>query len=57
MKTVYAVFRLDRTIIVYGERVPLPEGQYLVPVFDNYTDAKELAGDRFDVIEMSINEK
>lgn len=48
--------RLDRSILVYGEGIPLPEGQYLIPCFDDLEKAKEAAGDRFEIAELEIPE-
>lgn len=56
MKTIYSVMRLDRTIMVYGEKIPLPKGQYLIPCFDDYNEAKEAAGERFEIVEMEVPE-
>ena len=64
MKTIYAVMRLDRSIMVYGQniplpdgqKIPLPDGQYLIPCFDDYEQAKDAAGDRFEIVDMDIPE-
>ena len=31
-----------------------PKGQYMIPVFDDYDEAKKYAGKRFEVVELSI---
>ena len=51
MKIKYAVFRLDSKMVVEGMDATLPKGQYIIPVFDKYEDAKEAAGDRFEIVE------
>jgi len=56
MKTIYVVMRADKSIIVNGVTTRLPEGNFLMPCFDTYDKAKEAAGDRFEIIEMSTNE-
>jgi len=56
MKTIYSVMRLDRSIMVYGQNIPLPDGQCLIPCFDDYEQAKDAAGDRFEIVEMEIAE-
>ena len=56
IKTIYAVMRLDRSIMVYGQKMPIPDGQYLIPCFDDYEQAKDAAGDRFEIVEMAIPE-
>lgn len=56
MKIKYAVFRLVSKMVVQGMDTPLPKGQYIIPVFDKYEDAKEAAGDRFEIVELSLAE-
>lgn len=55
-KTKYAVFGLFKSLDAMGSKATLKDGQYFIPVFDNYDDAKQHAGDKYDIIEVTINE-
>lgn len=56
-KKVYAVFGLFNAVDVMGMKSEFPKGQYMIPVFDDYDKAKEYAGSRFEVVELSIPNK
>ena len=56
MKIKYAVFRLVSKMVVQGIDASLPKGQYVMPVFDDYEEAKKAAGDRFEIVELSVPE-
>lgn len=56
MKIKYAVFRLVSRMVVQGMDATLPKGQYIIPVFDKYEEAKKAAGDRFEIVELSVPE-
>ena len=53
-KKVYAVFGLFNAVDVMGIKSNFPKGQYMIPVFDDYDEAKKCAGERFEVVELSI---
>lgn len=55
-RRVYAVFGIFPSINVDGVDCKLPVGQYIIPTFDKYDDAKEYAGDMFDVVELEVPE-
>ena len=54
---VYAVFGLFNAVDVMGVKSEFPIGQYIIPVFKDYEKAKEYAGKRFEVVELSIPNK
>ena len=56
-KRVYAVFGLFNSVNVMGIKSEFPKGQYMIPVFDDYNEAKKYAGERFDVVELAIPSK
>ena len=56
-KRVYAVFGLFNSVDVMGIKSEFPKGQYIIPVFDDYDEAKKYADERFDVVELSIPNK
>lgn len=56
-RKVYAVFGLFKSLSVGGIESNLPKGQYIIPVFDDYDEAKEYAGEIFEVVELSIPNK
>ncbi len=51
MKKYYAVLCITKSATVNNEIVKLDEGNYIIPVFDDYGKAKEYAGEAFQVIE------
>ena len=53
-KKVYAVFGLFNSVDVMNIKSEFPKGQYMIPVFDDYDEAKKYAGNRFEVVELSI---
>lgn len=55
-RKVYAVFGIFPSINVDGVDCKLPFGQYIIPTFDKYDDAKEYAGDIFNVVELEVPE-
>ena len=57
MKKVYAVFGLFSAVDVMGMKSEFQKGQYIIPVFDDYEEAKKYAGERFEVVELSIPNK
>ena len=56
-KKVYAVFGLFNAVDVMGIKSEFPKGQYMIPVFDDYDEAKKYAGSRIEVVELSIPNK
>ena len=56
-KKAYAVFGLFNALNVMGIKSNLPKGQYIIPVFDDYDEAKKYAGEKFEVVELSIPNK
>ena len=56
-RKVYAVFGLFNALDVMGIKSNLPKGQYIIPVFDDYDEAKEYAGEGFEVVELLIPNK
>ena len=56
-KKVYAVFGLFKAVDVNGIKSEFQKGQYIIPVFDDYDEAKKYAGSRFEVVELSIPDK
>ena len=56
-KKVYAVFGIFSSVDVCGLNGKLPKGQYVIPVFEDYDEAKKYAGSRFEVVELSIPNK
>ena len=56
-RKVYAVFGLFKSLSADGIKSNLPKGQYFIPVFDDYDEAKEYAGEIFEVVELSIPNK
>ena len=51
-KKVYAVFGLFNAVDVMDIKSEFPKGQYMIPVFDDYDEAKKYAGERFEVVEL-----
>lgn len=56
-RKVYAVFGLFKSLSAGGIKSNLPKGQYFIPVFDDYDEAKKYAGEIFEVVELSIPNK
>ena len=56
-RKVYVVFGLFNALDFMGIKSNLPKGQYIIPVFDDYDEAKEYAGEKFEVVELSIPNK
>ena len=53
LPTVYGVLRLDDKLRIYGEIVPLPNGQFLLPVFADRKVAEEYSQNgKFQIIEL-----
>ena len=52
MKKYYAVSRMFNSIVIMGVKTPLQSGKYIIPVFEDYEEAKIYAGNRFNVIEV-----
>jgi hypothetical protein len=40
-RLLYAVFRVDSKMTVMGMEIPLPKGEYVIPVFEDYEKAVE----------------
>ena len=56
-RKVYAVFGLFKSLNASGIKSNLPKGQYIIPVFDDYDEAKKYAGEIFEIVELSIPNK
>lgn len=52
----YAVYGLFSRLDVQGFTGKLKDGMKFIPCFDDYDKAKDFAGDKFDIVELSINE-
>ena len=55
-RKVYAVYGIFPSINVDGVDCKLPVGQYIIPTFDKYDDAKEYAGNMFNIVELEVPE-
>ena len=53
-RKIYVVFGIFPSINVDGVDCKLPSGQYILPAFDNYVDAKQYAGNVFNVVELEV---
>ena len=55
-RKIYVVFGIFPSINVDGVDCKLPSGQYILPAFDNYVDAKQYAGNVFNVVDLEVPE-
>ena len=55
-REVYAVLGLFKNFDVNNNKGVLPDGQYVIPVYDKYDDALKIAGDKFDIVKFLVPE-
>ena len=54
-KTLYAVWRVDKAIMINGIMHDLPLGNYILPVFESITEADEASQNgKFEIKEIKI---
>jgi hypothetical protein len=53
---IYAVLRIDKSFKIVDSlsEVKLPDGQFAIPAFSDYEKAKEIAGDKFEILTFKI---
>jgi hypothetical protein len=53
---IYAVLRIDKSLKLADTDIDckLPDGQFMIPCFSDYEKAKEVAGDKFEILTFKI---